>query len=129
MKRVLPYIITAVIGALVVVTVICGLQIWSASSTQVVLGTLCDAFFVAGVLIFGVGLLVFCSNGGAFYMLSYGIIKLIDLFRRGAKGKYKDFYEYAESKKEKKRSFGFMLIVGIGFLVVAVALLIAYNNV
>lgn len=129
MKRALPYIFTVVIGGVIAVVVMCSMQIWDSSGTVETLQILCDSFFGAGALVFGAGLLVVCSNGGAFYMLSYGFIKLRDLFRRGAKGKYKDFYEYSESKKEKKRGFGYMLIVGLVFLVVAVAFLIAYNNV
>lgn len=128
MRRVLPYIITFIVGAAIFVAVICGMGIWNAATTQVTLQILCDAFFTAGAVIFGVGLLVFCSNGGAYYMLSYAIVKLVDLFRRGAKGKYKDFYEYAEKKKEKQHSFGFMLIVGLVFLAAAVGCLIGYNN-
>lgn len=129
MKRALPYIITAVVGALIVVAVICGQQIWAAESTRIAMQILSDAFFVSGVVLAGVGLLIFCSNGGVFYMLSYAVIRFFDLFKRGVKGKYKDFYDYTESKKDKKRSFGFMLIVGLVYLAVAVAFLIAYNNV
>jgi len=128
MKRALPYIITTVVGAAITVIIVCALKVWNAENTKTVMQILCDAFFVSGALIFGAGLLVFCSNGGAFYMLAYGVIRFFDLFRRGVKGKYKDFYEYSESKKENKHGFGFMLIVGLAFLAAAVAFLIAYNN-
>lgn len=129
MKRVLPYIIAFAVGALTVTIVICAMGVWNAKNTAEVLQILCDAFFAAGILVFGAGLLVVCSNGGAFYMLAYGIIRFFDLFKRNAKGKYKDFYEYTEIKKQNKRGFGFLLIVGAVYLAVSIALLIAFNNV
>lgn len=130
MKRVLPYLITTLVGAAIVVTIILAQRIWTAESTTELMRRLSDAFFVAGVVIGGVGLLVFASNGGVFYMLSFGFIRLFDLFKRNINDrKYKDFYEYKESKKDKKRGFGFMLVVGLVFIAIAGAFLAAYYNV
>ncbi len=57
-------------------------------------------------------------------------IRLFDLFRRNInERKYKDFYEYKESKKDKKHGFGFMLVVGLVFIAIAGAFLAAYYNV
>lgn len=130
MKRVLPYLVTTLVGAAIVVTIILAQRIWSAETSADTMRILCDAFFVAGVVIGGVGLLIFASNGGVFYMLAYGFIRFFDLFRRNINDrKYKDFYEYKESKKDKKRGFGFMLVVGLAFIAIAGAFLAAYYNV
>ncbi len=130
MKRVLPYLITTLVGAAIVVTIILAQRIWTAEDMTEIMRRLSDAFFVAGVCIGGVGLLVFASNGGVFYMLTFGIIRLFDLFRRNInERKYKDFYEYKESKKDKKHGFGFMLVVGLAFIAIAGAFLAAYYNV
>lgn len=130
MKRVLPYLITTLVGAAIVVTIILAQRIWMAEDMTEIMRRLSDAFFVAGVCIGGVGLLVFASNGGVFYMLTFGIIRLFDLFRRNInERKYKDFYEYKESKKDKKHGFGFMLVVGLVFIAIAGAFLAAYYNV
>ncbi|MCI9459390.1 MAG: DUF3899 domain-containing protein [Clostridia bacterium] len=130
MKRVLPYLITTLVGAAIVVTIILAQRIWTAEDMTEIMRRLSDAFFVAGVCIGGVGLLVFASNGGVFYMLTFGIIRLFDLFRRNInERKYKDFYEYKESKKDKKHGFGFMLVVGLVFIAIAGAFLAAYYNV
>ena len=126
MKRVLPYLITTLVGAAIVVTIILAQRIWTAEDMTEIMRRLSDAFFVAGVCIGGVGLLVFASNGGVFYMLTFGIIRLFDLFRRNInERKYKDFYEYKESKKDKKHGFGFMLVVGLVFIAIAGAFLAA----
>jgi hypothetical protein len=130
MKRVLPYLITTLVGAAIVVTIILAQRIWTAEDMTEIMRRLSDAFFVAGVCIGGVGLLVFASNGGVFYMLTFGIIRLFDLFRRNVnERKYKDFYEYKESKKDKKHGFGFMLVVGLACIAIAGAFLAAYYNV
>ena len=127
LKKALPYIIASVIGIIVFVIIICVKQIWNAENTRVVMQILSDACFVPGVLLAGIGLIIFASNGGAFDMLGYAVIKIVDLFRKDCRNKkYKDFYEYRQSKKGKKRSMVFMLIVGLAFIALAVIFLIVY---
>ncbi len=126
-KKALPYIIASVIGIIIFIIIICTKTIWNAQGAKEIMQILSDAFFVPGVLLAGVGLIIFASNGGAFDMLSYAVIRIFDLFRKDAKNKkYKDYYEYREAKKEKKRNMGFLLIVGIVFIVLAVIFLIIY---
>lgn len=126
-KKALPYIITSIIGVIVFIIIICVRKIWDAETTHSIMRTLSDACFVPGVLLAGVGLIIFASNGGAFDMLSFAVIRIFDLFRRDCKNrKYKDYYEYREAKKEKKRGMAFMLLVGAVFIVLAVIFLIVY---
>ena len=126
-KSALPYIISAVVGIAIFVIVICIQQIWNAEDTAQTMQILSDACFVPGVLLAGIGLIIFASNGGVFDMLSYAVIRLFDLFRRDARNKkYKDFYEYREAKKDKKRGMAFMLIVGAVFILIAIVFLVVY---
>lgn len=126
-KKALPYIISAVIGILIFVIIICTKSIWKCEEAKDVFRILSDAFFVPGVCLAGVGLLIFASNGGAFDMLAYAVIRFFDLFKRDVRNKkYKDFYEYREAKKDKKRGMAFILIVGVIFIVLAAFMLIAY---
>ena len=128
-KKALPYIITGAVGIIIFIIVICTQAIWNAEGAKEVMGTLSDACFVPGVLLAGVGLIIFASNGGAFDMLSYAVIRFFDLFKRDVRNKkYKDFYEYREAKKGKKRSMGFMLIVGVVFIAMAGIFLIVYSQ-
>lgn len=128
-KRLLPYLITAVIGAAVAVPIICLRGIWTLPVREQ-MGILSDAFFVPGIIIAGAGLIIFASNGGAFDMLAFGAIMFFNLFRKDlSKRKYKDFYEYRQAKKDKKRDMAFMLIVGVAFMVIAAIFLILYYNV
>lgn len=126
-KKALPYIITAVVGIIIFVIIICTKKIWNADETYVTMQIMSDACFVPGVLLGGMGLIIFASNGGAFDMLAYAVIRFFDLFKRDPRNKkYKDFYEYREAKKEKKRGMAFMLIVGAVFILLAVIFLIVY---
>lgn len=78
----------------------------------------------------GVGLIVVASRGGAFDMLGYAIRMMINVFKRDVKDrKYKDFYEYRQAKKEKKRSIAYLLVVGCVMVIIAAFFLIAYYNV
>ena len=126
-KRALPYIITAIVGILIFIIIICAKKIWNEDETYVVMQILSDACFVPGVLLAGFGLIIVASNGGAFDMLAYAVIRFFDLFRRDVRNKkYKDYYEYREAKKDKKRRMSFMLIVGAVLIVFAVIFLIVY---
>ena len=129
LKKALPYIITGAVGIIIFIIIICTQTIWSAEGAQEIMRILSDAFFVPGVLLAGVGLIIFASNGGAFDMLAYAVIRFFDLFKRDVRNKkYKDFYEYREAKKGKKRRMGFMLITGIAFIAIAVIFLIVYSQ-
>lgn len=127
LKRAAPYLITATVGIIIFVIVICTKSIWNESETHKIMSTLSDACFVPGVLLAGAGLIVFASNGGAFDMLSFAVIRFFDLFRKDCKNsKYKDFYEYREAKKDRKRGMAFMLIVGAVFIAFAGIFLLVY---
>ena len=126
-KKALPYLITATVGIIIFIIIICVKKIWNADETYAVMHILSDASFVPGVMLAGMGLIIFASNGGAFDMLAYATIRFFDLFRRDVRNKkYKDFYEYREAKKDKKRGMAFMLIVGAAFIVLAGIFLIVY---
>lgn len=127
LKKAVPYVVSAVVGMVVFTIIVCTKKIWNYDDDKQVLRILSDAFFVPGVILAGVGLLIFASNGGAFDMLSYAFIRFCDLFRRDVRNKkYKDFYEYREAKKDKKRGMAFMLTVGVIFIALAGIMLIAY---
>ena len=127
LKRAIPYIATAIVGIIIFIIIICTKKIWNEEETYAVMQILSDACFVPGVLLAGFGLIIVASNGGAFDMLAYAMIRFFDLFKRDPRNKkYKDYYEYSESKKDRKRRMSFMLIVGAVFIVLAVIFLIVY---
>lgn len=127
MKKFLEYLITTLVGAVIVVIVVCAQKIWT-QGVVAKMGTLSDAFFAAGVFIGCIGLLVFVSDRGAFDMLKYAVVMLIAKFKRNVKDrKYKDFNEYRAARSEREnKPIAYMLIVGVCFLLVAIVFLILY---
>lgn len=127
MKTVYKYLITAAFGAVLAFIVLLIKDVFHLSQTVDVMKALCDGFFVSGVLIACFGGLVFASNGGVFDMITYGVKNLFWLFKKNpADRKYKDFYEYREAMKEKKRSYGYMVIVGLAYIAVSLIFLALY---
>lgn len=89
---------------------------------------LSDSFFVSGVVIAGVGLLVFSSNEGTFDMLAYGMRSFFDLFRRNSAKRYESFYDYRSSRAANKFGFGFLLLSGVIILAIAVVMYLLYRS-
>ena len=134
MKKVLPYLITAAIGAAIAILIMFAVyrvQTYAptAENAKNIMKILSDSFFVPGVILSGVGLIIFASNGGAFDMLAFAFIRFFDLLRKDVKGKYKDYYEYRQAKKDRHTKMFFMLAVGLVFIAIAVVFLIVYYNI
>lgn len=126
MKKVLKYLIPILICAIIVVVILAARGSFVKSGKGLIVD-LCDAFSASGAILTGIGVLVFATNGGAFDMLAFGVIKLFDLFKKDlTKVKYRTFYDYRQAQNEKKRSFLHLIFVGLGFLLVGIALLIVY---
>ena len=87
-----------------------------------------DGFTLPAVLLLGSGGLVFASNEGTFDSLVYGVRSFMDMFRKERKNEFKSFYDYKESKAEKRMSFGFLLISGLIFAVLTAITLVLYTK-
>lgn len=129
MKTVYKYLITAAVGIVLAFIVLLIKDVFHLTQIVDVMKILCDGFFVSGILLACFGGLVFASNGGVFDMITYGVKHLFWLFKKNpADRKYKDFYEYRMAMKEKKRSFGFMVVVGLAFIAISLIFLALYYN-
>lgn len=127
-KKILEYSITTVIGLAFVSLIIFSKNIVNAE-TQEVFKILTDAFFAVGVVISCMGLLVVSYNGGTFDMLGYGMIKLVNVFKKDVtKLKYKTFYDYHQAKHEEPMSFWYMIIIGLAFIGISLLFLVFYYN-
>ena len=126
MKTITKYLITIGTGlaaALYVAFIRC---IFSETNPSQIFAILSDSFTVPGVLLTGIGGLMFVSNEGGFDALSYGITSFIDLFRKEKKNKYKTFYDYKEEKASKTLPVSFVLISGLIFMALAIIMLLLY---
>ena len=81
-----------------------------------------DAFFVPGILILSVGLLVWVSDGGVFDMIRFGLMKVFSvMFTRKIKDDQpKTFYDYRVMRQAKEPAdIKFLLLVGAIFVALA----------
>ena len=127
-NTILKYTFSVLVGAGIVLAVIASRGIFDEVRIVQIMGTLSDGFFAAGVTLTCVGLIIFVGNGGVFDMLAYSVLLFFSLFRRNLERKYKDFYEYREAKKGRKRSLAFLLIVGLCYIALAALFLILYST-
>lgn len=127
-RRWLAYVITA--GVLAALTALCGLLFngYTSDNTKTLVGAWSSSFSVPGIVCLGVGLLIWCSNEGAFDMLGYGIKSLFRLFRKDVKDrKYGDYYGYQQARRSKKKPCLYLVVVGGGYLLVGIVLIIIYS--
>lgn len=128
MKKWLQYLIITGVNALLVLLVML-IQKGFTHTQAELLKSLCNSFFVSGMCTFGLGILIWSTNGGTFDMIAYGFVKLIDLFRKDlTQVKYKTFYEYRKAQQEKQRSFSAYIVVGAAFIAISILFLVLYNN-
>lgn len=74
---------------------------------------LCDGFFVAGMMMTGIGVLTLIASTGFFDIFAYGMVTLLSHFipRMGGGQKY---YDYKMAREEgRKRPLRNMLYVGL----------------
>lgn len=123
MKKLRKYFITLTAGLAAGVAIAWAKGVFAQTDPASVFHILCDCFFAVGTVLCCAGLLIFSSNEGTFDMLSYGVSSFLDLFRTKSKKKYDTFFDYRESKADKKIRFGFLLICGLIFLAASLAML------
>lgn len=128
MKLLKKYLITLLIGFAVVALILWSKDVFSQTSTGKIFHILTDAFFATGVFVTSAGLLVFSSNEGTFDMIVYGVSSFFDMFRRNSNKKYETFYDYRESRQDKKIQFGFIVICGLFFLAVSLVMYLLYKK-
>ena len=92
---------------------------------------LCDAAFVPGAILFGIGILVFVAGDGFFDMISYGVLKVVSLWYRKEKRDElpKTFFDYREMKDARRRGgTGYLTLSGLVFIAAALVFLAFYSS-
>ncbi len=121
----LGYVICFVLCSAVTLVMLGTAGTFTKTDSEAIYFDLCNAFSVPGIIMTCFGALVFATNNGAFDMLAFSVIKLFDLFRKDlTKVKYRTFYDYHSAQQGKKRSFAYMIFVGLFFVAVSVVFLL-----
>lgn len=80
---------------------------------------LCDAFTIPGTVLMLVGVLAWVAGEGLFDGVAYASRSLFRVFTRWEPVRYFDYLR-GKQERRKKGGYGFLLITGGGFLLVAV---------
>ena len=128
MRSIKKYLITLLVGFLGVLLILVFKDVFSKTAPVEIFHILCDAFFVVGVVMTGVGLLIFSSNEGTFDALVFGIGSFFSMFRKNEIRKHRTLYDYRVDKAEKKVRMGFLLLCGLFFLAVSIVFYLLYRQ-
>lgn len=131
MKRAsMKYVMASATGLILAFAIMYWQGITLAETTQEIMQTASDGFFVVGLLYVGLGLLFVAAHAGTLDIITYGFRSVIWLFTPFAKSRDEGgFYEYKMKKKEKRKAIPFFLIwVGLAFIALSVLFLILYYN-
>ena len=92
-----------------------------------VLRCLCDAFFVAAVMLLGVGGIRAVSNQGVFDVMGFGLKYTVELVLPFLRSDEKeDIHQYRERKAGGRKSAREILLAGTVYLVLSVVVLVFY---
>ena len=127
MRSAKKYLITLSVDLVVAALIAWSRGVLDQTELVKVFHILCDSFFVVGVVTTSAGLLIFSTNEGTFDMLSYGVQAFFGMFKKDMSRKYESFYDYRESRADKKVEFGFLVICGLVMLAISMVMLYFYH--
>ena len=132
MKRELPYLaklgVTLFIGLVASLILSFVRDVYNAPDTQTLYRDLSDIFSVPGLLLVLFGGLVFVSNGGAFYGLSFSVLKFFNVFKKDANRNRETYRDYVARKSDKKvTGYSFLFFAGLIILTPGVVFLVLYG--
>lgn len=119
------YIIGIGIGAVMAFVIMLARGVFDAEDIATVMKAVCDGFFGAGALLAGIAGLTYSSNEGTFDMLSFGVKQVVRVFTV-SKLERQSFYDYRKHKMENPKPVLFLLLVGLGYLVLSGFFLLLY---
>jgi hypothetical protein len=104
--------------------------VFEKESAKEVFGSMCNGFFIAGVLFTGVGALSYIGSKGTYDALSYGITKIgiHHIIPGMPKDIPESYYDYKQAKDEKGRGwFPNLFFVGLAGILISVVFLVFYS--
>lgn len=125
------YAITAAIAFAVGVLIALSRGIFQEDELDMIITIISDAFFIPGVLLICVGLIVYASNEGLFLSIAYGFkaIGRTITAKKDEKLMEEKYHEYYARQMEKKTKCKHFLIVGLVFVVISLLFVVIYFSV
>lgn len=121
LKEYKEYVVTTAIALAFAVVLIMSRGIFQEESIDMVITIISDAFFIPGVLLICVGLIVYASNEGLFLSISYGFKVIGRTITAKKEEKLMDeaYHEYYARQIQKKAKCKHFLIIGLVFVVLS----------
>ena len=115
------YAITAMVAFGVSILIALSRGIFQQDEIDMVITIISDAFFIPGVLLICVGLIVYASNEGLFLSISYGFKAIGRTITAKKDEKLMDekYHEYYARQIQKKAKCKHFLLVGLAFVVIS----------
>jgi hypothetical protein len=126
MNALKKYFITMLCGLVCAAAIIWSKDIFGQTELSAIFHILCDGFFVVGVLLTCIGLLIFTSNEGVFDGIAYSVRAFVDMFRKTGMKKYDSYYDYKAAKEDKDAPFAFLIFCGLFYMAVSMVMLYCY---
>lgn len=136
-QRLVASLVVFIIGLLMAYSVCSSSEIFSQPKAEV-MKILSNAFFLPGVVFFGLGLLIFISNFGIFDIFDFSAKQMFAQIgskasvkekRAEFRKKYPDFYTYTTEKKKRRAQYTFMLLPGFLFILLSVIFTVLFFQV
>ena len=128
MKTFVKYLITLAFGFALSLYVMFMWDLFDKTNPADIFHILHNSFLFPGVMLAGLGLLVFVSNEGVFDIVIFGTRQFIGFFKKKKDERYADFYEYKEARAQKKLKFGSILVVGALYILASAVMLVLYKQ-
>ena len=101
---------------------------WALTNAKDIIGDLCDAFVSPGIIYVCFGVLVICSNKGAFDMLVYGVQAAFSVFKKDPTDrKYKNYGDYRLAKQDQKSPYTHFFVFGGIYIAIGIIFYIIYT--
>lgn len=121
-NKYIKYIVTTIIGLLMAYAVFSYKNLFEASVMSDIMKILSDGFLLPAVVLGGLGVLFFVSNGGMFDIFIYSTGLLRETFKRKVDKDPnfpKTYFDFKQ-QRDKKLAIAHFLIVGSVFLLLSV---------
>ena len=128
LKEYKEYAITTAIAFGVGVLIALSRGVFQEDEIDMVITIISDAFFIPGVLLICVGLIVYASNEGLFLSISYGFKTIGRTITAKKDEKLMDekYHEYYARQIQKKSKCKHFLIIGAVFVVISLLFVAIY---
>lgn len=126
----IKYLITAASGLVFVLVICIAKGVFRMTEAKEIIRIICDAVTLVGVILVCVGLLTVLNKAGAFDGLGYSFKSMIRVMRNYPKDDStpKTYYDYKKAVDKKRSRKWYLVIVGAGYLVVAVILVFVHGS-